>query len=180
MSDPSILGQIALGYSPFIDRNRAVTATRLTVMPLRPDAVLDVAQLLHEVGNVWPASGGRVSLNVVSESLLQDLLGAQPSANLMVEIPSFMQVGTSGLLNLAEVVEAITVSVQRTFGRTIRFAVADEAVRRWMLPESESIPIALTINELLTNAVKHADQAPAPPGPAGRGRRRGLGPPAHR
>ena len=74
MSDPSILGQIALGYSPFIDRNRAVTATRLTVMPLRPDAVLDVAQLLHEVGNVWPASGGRVSLNVVSESLLQDLL----------------------------------------------------------------------------------------------------------
>ena len=90
MSDPSILGQIALGYSPFIDRNRTVTATRLTVMPLRPDAVLDVAQLLHEVGNVWPASGGRVSLNVVSESLLQDLLGAQPSANLMVEIPSFM------------------------------------------------------------------------------------------
>lgn len=90
MSDPSILGQIALGYSPFIDRNRSVTATRLTVMPLRPDAVLDVAQLLHEVGNVWPASGGRVSLNVISESLLQDLLGAQPSANLMVEIPSFM------------------------------------------------------------------------------------------
>ena len=90
MSDPSILGQIALGYSPFIDRNRSVTATRLTVMPLRPDAVLDVAQLLHEVGNVWPASGGRVSMNVVSESLLQDLIGAQPSANLMVEIPAFM------------------------------------------------------------------------------------------
>jgi EAL and modified HD-GYP domain-containing signal transduction protein len=90
VSEPSILGQIALGYSPFIDRNRAVTATRLTVMPLRPDAVLDVAQLLHEVGNVWPASGGRVSMNVVSESLLQDLIGAQPSANLMVEIPAFM------------------------------------------------------------------------------------------
>jgi len=90
VSDPSILGQIALGYSPFIDRNRSVTATRLTVMPLRPDAVLDVAQLLHEVGNVWPASGGRVSMNVVSESLLQDLIGAQPSANLMVEIPAFM------------------------------------------------------------------------------------------
>jgi len=90
VSDPSILGQIALGYSPFIDRNRSVTATRLTVMPLRPDAVLDVAQLLHEVGNVWPASGGRVSLNIISESLLQHLIGAQPSANLMVEIPSFM------------------------------------------------------------------------------------------
>jgi EAL and modified HD-GYP domain-containing signal transduction protein len=90
VSDSSILGQIALGYSPFIDRNRSVTATRLTVMPLRPDATLDVAQLLHEVGNVWPASGGRVSLNVASEGLLQELMGAQPSANLMVEIPAFM------------------------------------------------------------------------------------------
>ncbi|HEY9067039.1 MAG TPA: HDOD domain-containing protein [Burkholderiaceae bacterium] len=94
MSDTSssILGQIALGYSPFVDRNRAVIATRLTVMPLRPDAQLDVAQLLHEVGNVWPASGARVSLNIVSESLLQELLGTQPSANLMVEIPAFMAV----------------------------------------------------------------------------------------
>ena len=90
MFDVAILGQVALGYSPFIDRNRSVSATRLTVFPLRPDAVLDVAQLLHAVGDVWPASGGRVSLNVVSESLLQDLLRAQPSSNLMVELPAFM------------------------------------------------------------------------------------------
>ena len=90
MLDMAILGQVALGYSPFIDRNRSVSATRLTVFPLRPDAVLDVAQLLHAVGDVWPASGGRVSLNVVSESLLQDLLRAEPSPNLMVEVPAFM------------------------------------------------------------------------------------------
>ena len=57
MLDVPILGQVALGYSPFIDRNRTVSATRLTVVPLRPDAVLDVAQLLHAVGEVWPASG---------------------------------------------------------------------------------------------------------------------------
>ena len=90
MSDAAILSQVALGYSPFIDRNRTVTATRLTVFPLRPDAVLDVGQLLHEVGNVWPAHGARVSLNVVSEGLLQELLLARPSANLMVEVPAFM------------------------------------------------------------------------------------------
>ncbi len=90
MLDVAILGQVALGYSPFIDRNRTVAATRLTVYPLRPDATLDVAQLLHAVGDVWPASGGNVSLNVVSESLLHDLLQASPSANLMVEVPNFM------------------------------------------------------------------------------------------
>ncbi len=90
MLDVAILGQVALGYSPFIDRNRTVAATRLSIYPLRPDATLDVAQLLHAVGDVWPASGGNVSLNVVSESLLHDLLQASPSANLMVEVPNFM------------------------------------------------------------------------------------------
>ncbi|HEY4958786.1 MAG TPA: HDOD domain-containing protein [Caldimonas sp.] len=90
MLDVAILGQVALGYSPFIDRNRTVAATRLSVFPLRPDSTLDVAQLLHAVGDVWPASGGNVSLNVVSESLLHDLLQASPSANLMVEVPNFM------------------------------------------------------------------------------------------
>jgi EAL and modified HD-GYP domain-containing signal transduction protein len=88
--DIAILGQVALGYSPFIDRNRTVAATRLSVFPLRPDSALDVAQLLHAVGDVWPASGGKVSLNVVSESLLHDLLRASPSANQMVEVPNFM------------------------------------------------------------------------------------------
>jgi len=70
----AILGQVALGYSPFIDRKRAVTATRLTVFPLKPDVVLDAAQLLHAVGSVWPADGASVSLNVASEALLRDLL----------------------------------------------------------------------------------------------------------
>jgi EAL and modified HD-GYP domain-containing signal transduction protein len=90
VSDNSILGQVALGYSPMIDNKRSVIATRLTVFPLRPDLTPDVAQLLHAVGGVWPADGGKASLNVLSESLLQDLLRARPSPNLMVEVPWFM------------------------------------------------------------------------------------------
>lgn len=90
MLDTAILGQVALAYSPFIDARREVSATRLTVFPLRPDAQPDAAQLLHAVGGVWPATGGRVSLNVLSESLLQDLLSAEPSPNLMIEVPAFM------------------------------------------------------------------------------------------
>jgi len=90
MSEASILGQVVLCYSPFIDRHRAVTATRLTVFPLRPDAELDVRQLLEEVVQVWPPDGAMVSLNVLSESLLGDLLQMPASANLMLEVPSFM------------------------------------------------------------------------------------------
>jgi c-di-GMP phosphodiesterase len=86
----SILGQVAMGYSPMIDSKRAVIATRLTLFPLRPDVQIDVGQLLAAVGEVWPEGGAQASLNVLSESLLTQLLHAEPTANLMIEVPSFM------------------------------------------------------------------------------------------
>ena len=91
-TDLPILGQVALGYSPMIDRKRNVVATRLTLFPLRADSELDASQLLAAVGEVWPAGGPQASLNVLSESLLQQLLAAAPSTNLMIEVPSFMAV----------------------------------------------------------------------------------------
>jgi EAL and modified HD-GYP domain-containing signal transduction protein len=73
-----------------IDRERTVVATRLTVFPARPNLPLDAGALLAAVAEVWPEGSGKVSLNVVSESLLHDLMLARPSANLMVEVPAFM------------------------------------------------------------------------------------------
>jgi EAL and modified HD-GYP domain-containing signal transduction protein len=43
------------------------------VFPSRPDTSPDAAALLEAVAEVWPADGGRVSLNVASETALQDL-----------------------------------------------------------------------------------------------------------
>ena len=65
-----------------------------------------------------------------------------------------LQVGSGGPLRVAHVMQAIAASVQRTFGRSIEVTASDEAVQ-WLMPEAESIPIALTLNELLTNAIKH-------------------------
>ena len=67
-----------------------------------------------------------------------------------------LQVGAEGPLAIVSVLEAITGSVQRTFGRTIRCRIAGASAAEWTLPEVEAIPIALTINELLTNAIKHS------------------------
>jgi EAL and modified HD-GYP domain-containing signal transduction protein len=86
----SILSRVALSYSPMVDRQRAVVATRLTVFPLVPGAPLDAGALLAEIARVWPDGGAKVSLNVLSESLLSDLLAAQPSVNVMIEVPAFM------------------------------------------------------------------------------------------
>jgi PAS domain S-box-containing protein len=67
-----------------------------------------------------------------------------------------LQVGTGGPLRLKAVIEAIALSVQRTFGRAIQLAVDGAMAGDWQLPEAESIPIALSLNELLTNAHKHS------------------------
>ena len=66
-----------------------------------------------------------------------------------------LQVGSSGPLRLKAVVEAIAQSVQRTFGRPIELRLEGAHSGDWQLPEAESIPIALSLNELLTNAHKH-------------------------
>lgn len=69
-----------------------------------------------------------------------------------------LQVGSTGPLRVRSVVEAIIGSVQRVSGRSIRFEIEGPLAaqaHQWALPEAESIPIALTLNELLGNAIKH-------------------------
>lgn len=67
-----------------------------------------------------------------------------------------LQVGMTGPLRVRGVIEAIAQSVQRMFGRPIRCEVEGPAPHRFALTEADSIPIALTVNELLTNAIKHS------------------------
>jgi PAS domain S-box-containing protein len=67
-----------------------------------------------------------------------------------------LQVGVTGPMRVRGVVEAIANSVQRMFGRTITVEVEGPAPHRFALSEADSIPIALTINELFTNAIKHS------------------------
>lgn len=69
-----------------------------------------------------------------------------------------LQVGAGGPLFLHSVVEAIAASVQRTFAHTITLSQEGPKAQEWQLPEAESIPIALSLNELLTNAHKHSVQ----------------------
>ena len=105
-----------------------------------------VAGLLQQIAQRKPEVAGPIAEVVGQVQAIAQVYG--------------LQVGESGPLQLMSVVKAITASVQRTFGRSIRFAVSGATAPQWMLPEAESIPIALTLNELLTNAVKHSAAAP--------------------
>jgi c-di-GMP phosphodiesterase len=91
MNEPPILAQVVLGYSPMIDRQRTVTATRLTVFPVRPDLVLDAPALLQTLAETWPADGkDTLLLNLASEGLLRDSLAGAPPLNFALEVPAFM------------------------------------------------------------------------------------------
>jgi two-component sensor histidine kinase len=66
-----------------------------------------------------------------------------------------LQVGSSGPVGLPGLLRAVAQAVQRTFSRDIETDLTDPALQSWRLPEAEAIPVALTTNELLTNAIKH-------------------------
>jgi EAL and modified HD-GYP domain-containing signal transduction protein len=95
MNEHPVLGQVALGYSPMIDRQRAVIASHLTVFPLRPDVQPDAAALLQALGEVWTGEGEGLALNIASESLLRECLALMPPAHIMLEVPAFMAADAS-------------------------------------------------------------------------------------
>ena len=105
-----------------------------------------VAGLLQQIAQRKPEVAGAMAEVVSQVQAIAQVYG--------------LQVGASGPLQLISVVQAIAASVQRSFGRTIRFAVSGTSAPQWLLPEAEAIPIALTLNELLTNAVKHSPATP--------------------
>ena len=90
MTDFPVLGQVALGYSPMIDRHKVVTALRLTIFPIRPELQPDAGELLAALAEAWPAPAHRLSLNIVGEGLLDAMLRTDPPLNLMIEVPAFM------------------------------------------------------------------------------------------
>lgn len=90
MSEHPVLGQVALGYAPMLDRHRAITAMRLTVFPLRHDRSPDAQALLALLAERWPPAAGRLALNAVGEPLVQALVDCALPAHILLELPAFM------------------------------------------------------------------------------------------
>jgi PAS domain S-box-containing protein len=100
-----------------------------------------VAGLLQQIAARKPEVAGAISEVVGQVQAIAQVYG--------------LQVGSGGPLKLKAVLDAIAQSVQRTFNRPIELSVEGPYTLDWQLPEAESIPIALCLNELLTNAHKH-------------------------
>ncbi len=117
-----------------------------------------VKEVHHRIKNNLQGVAGLLQQNAARHPQVASILSESVSQVQAIAQVYGLQVGAGGPLRVAGVLEAIALSVQRTFGRTVRVQVDGDAPRRMLLPEAEAIPIALTINELLTNAVKHSPQ----------------------
>jgi PAS domain S-box-containing protein len=117
-----------------------------------------VQEVHHRIKNNLQGVAGLMQQAVVRYPQAQPVI-----AEVIGQVQAIAQVyglqvgkGNSRLLAVRSVIEAIAQSVQRTFGRTIALTVQGDPAQQWRLPEAESIPIALALNELFTNAVKHS------------------------
>jgi EAL and modified HD-GYP domain-containing signal transduction protein len=94
------LGQILLGYAPIVGAGGEVSGLRLALMPDQPQTRLDAAELLKWLAHAFPGeqtpSAGaplQLLINIVSESLLDELMGLNPPPRFGLELPAFMSSG---------------------------------------------------------------------------------------
>ncbi len=118
-----------------------------------------VKEVHHRIKNNLQGVAGLLQQNAARHPEVAGVLSESVGQVQAIAQVYGLQVGVGGPLKVASVLEAIAQSVQRTFGREISVGYGEAGAPGHVLPEAESIPIALTLNELLTNAVKHGHGA---------------------
>jgi len=179
MQDHPVLGQVALGYSPILDPQRAVSALRLTVFPARPDSAPAGTDLLQVIREVWPLQDEQgsptarpsLSLNLASESLLHGVLQARPGPGLMLEVPAFMagDLANADLLRGAQAsgtvlvlkgrpITPLSAEVLACFGQCL---VAPGEDRRDVMPQGPTAAAGRTVPSLQAGVTSSAEQEAA-------------------
>ena len=134
-----------------VTEQRAAERARLQAAIAQREVL--VREVHHRIKNNLQGVAGLLQQNAARHPELAAALSEAVGQVQAIAQVYGLQVGASGPLQAASLLGAIAMSVQRTFGRNIVVELEGELPH--LLPETEAIPIALTVNELLTNAVKH-------------------------
>jgi PAS domain S-box-containing protein len=134
-----------------VTEQRAAERARLQAAITQREVL--VREVHHRIKNNLQGVAGLLQQNAARHPELASALSEAVGQVQAIAQVYGLQVGAGGPLGVASLLGAIAQSVQRTFGRPILVGVQGEVPH--VLPEAESIPVALTVNELLTNAIKH-------------------------
>jgi PAS domain S-box-containing protein len=135
-----------------VTEQRAAERARLQAAIAQREVL--VREVHHRIKNNLQGVAGLLQQNAARHPEVAAVLSEAVSQVQAIAQVYGLQVGSAGPLNVAGVLRAIALSVQRTFGRNISVEVEGGELPH-LLPEAEAIPIALTLNELFTNAIKH-------------------------
>ncbi|HZF81679.1 MAG TPA: PAS domain S-box protein, partial [Rubrivivax sp.] len=138
-----------------VTEQRAAERARLQAAIAQREVL--VREVHHRIKNNLQGVAGLLQQNAVRHPELASVMSEAVGQVQAIAQVYGLQVGVSGPLQAAPLLRAIAMSVQRTFGRNI--VVQAEGELPHLLPETEAIPVALTVNELLTNAIKHGSSS---------------------
>lgn len=121
-----------------------------------------VREVHHRIKNNLQGVAGLLQQIALTRPALADALGEIAGQVQAIAQIHGLQVRHTGELTARSVVTAICESLQRTFGVGVEMELVPPAQPPHGLPEQEAVPLALTINELGTNAIKHRSDPNAP------------------
>jgi PAS domain S-box-containing protein len=149
--DPAAAPQVLLVASE-VTEQRAAERARLQAAIAQREVL--VREVHHRIKNNLQGVAGLLQQNAARRPELAAVLSEAVGQVQAIAQVYGLQVGAGGPLAVGGLLRAIALSLQRNFGRTIVVDLVGEPTH--VLPEPESIPVALTVNELLTNALKHS------------------------
>ncbi len=118
-----------------------------------------VREIHHRIKNNLQGAAGLLERSAVRHPATREALRDVAQQIHAIAKVYGLQVKSGRLLDPGDVARAIADQLASNFGREIAFVVGDgpapDAGPRWLLPESQAVAIALVVNELLTNALKH-------------------------
>jgi len=83
----TVLDSMALGYQPIWNQGRQLTAVRLQVLSVNPEAI-DAEHLMEALGDDWPAAAPTLILSMDSPQLRHQALACDPAENVWLECPA--------------------------------------------------------------------------------------------
>ena len=137
-----------------VSEQRAAQQARLAAAIAQREML--VKEVHHRIKNNLQGVAGLLQQTAAQRPEVADILDDVVGQVQAIAEVYGLRVGAAGPLPLRQLVDSIAAAIQRLFGHRIVLADPTASPHDWALPEAEAIPLALTINELLTNAVKHS------------------------
>ena len=114
-----------------------------------------VREVHHRIKNNLQGVAGLLQQTADARPDVADILSESATQIHAIAQVHGLQIRSSGTLPVLGVAQGIFSTLSNMFGVEVRFEPPPPDLWRFGLPENEAVPLALVINELGTNAIKH-------------------------